>query len=84
MSWIQTISDEEATGLCAETFAQMREDSPVSDLVGNIYRSLSLRPEVMAAFYRQDRLAAWGGSGLEREEEEMIATCVSSINQCHY
>ncbi len=84
MAWITTVNEEDATGLCAEAYDTLRESPVFMGRVPNIYKSLSLRPEVLEAFLRMSMTGSFGGSGLSREEEEMISTVVSSINQCHY
>ena len=84
MAWIHTVSDEDATGLCAEVYENIRNSGKVLGIVPNILRSLSLRPEVMEAVDHVGSLVGFGGSGLTRQEEEMICTVVSSINHCHY
>ncbi len=84
MAWIATVTEEDATGLVAEVYKRL-SDSPIfMGRVPNIYKSLSQRPEILDAFHRMSTAGSFGGSGLTREEEEMISTVVSSINQCHY
>ena len=53
-------------------------------MVPNIMQSFSLKPEVLAAVARTFTTGTFGGSNLSRVQEEMIATVVSSLNQCHY
>ena len=84
MAWITTVGEDEATGQCAEVYDTLREAPAFMGSVPNIYKSLSQRPEVLDAFHRLSTAASFGGSGLAREEEEMISTVVSAINQCHY
>ena len=84
MAWITTTSEEEATGLTAEVYQRLRDSPAFMGRVPNIYKSLSLRPEILNAFERLSMVGSFGGSGLTREEEEMISTVVSSINKCHY
>ena len=84
MAWISTVDPEDATGLVAEAYKKL-SDSPVfMGRIPNIYQSLSQRPEILDAFLRMSMAGSFGGSGLTREEEEMVSTVVSSINQCHY
>ena len=84
MAWINTVSEEDATGLCAEVYDKLRESPLFMGRVPNIYQSLSQRPEILDAFHRLSMAGSFGGSGLTREEEEMVSTVVSSINKCHY
>lgn len=84
MAWVPTVSDDAADGRCAEVFDRIRELPLFQDRVPNVLRSLSMRPEVMGAVWDVLRHVTFGGSGLTREEEELIATVTSSINRCHY
>lgn len=83
MAWIRQLSDAEATGQAAETFARVRAESGMGH-VANIIRCLSLRPEVMDAVNRLSTRVTFGGSSLTRVEEEMLSTVVSALNHCHY
>jgi len=81
MSWIKTTSEQDATGRLREVYDSIREGMPV---VPNIMQSLSLKPEVLAAVARVFTTGTFGSSNLSRLQEEMVATVVSSLNQCHY
>ena len=83
MAWITTVNEADATGELAAAYARITDERGLP-FVPNIMRSLSLRPEAMDAVSRMGGLVTFGGSGLTREEEEMISTVVSSINHCHY
>ncbi len=84
MAWITTTSEEDATGLTAEVYERLRESPIFMGSVPNIYKSLSLRPEILDVFQKMSFVGSFGGTGLTREEEEMVSTVVSSINRCHY
>lgn len=82
MSWIRTVTPEEATGLLARLY---REAVDRAGKVFQVIRCQSLRPEVLersTALYREvmhsDR------SPLTRARREMIATAVSRANACFY
>jgi hypothetical protein len=81
MSWIKTTSEQDARGRLREIYESIREGMPV---VPNIMQSLSLKPEVLAAVARVFTTGTFGSSNLSRIQEEMVATVVSSLNQCHY
>lgn len=64
-----------------ELFAKNREKP---GFVPNVFRALSLRPEVLRGFVAlYDALMAVDG-GLSKAEREMIAVAVSAQNHCHY
>ncbi|NTU79437.1 MAG: peroxidase-related enzyme [Chloroflexales bacterium] len=64
-----------------ELFAKNREKP---GFVPNVFRALSLRPEVLRGFIAlYDSLMAAEG-GLTKVEREMIAVAVSAQNHCHY
>jgi len=81
MAWIKTTSPAEATGRLKEVYTSLLETFP---LVPNVMQSFSLKPEVLAAVSRVFTTGTFGGSNLTRVQEEMIATVVSALNQCHY
>ena len=81
MAWIKTTSEDDATGRLKEIYTSLRQQFPI---VPNIMQSFSLKPEVLAAVARVFTTGTFGSSSLSRTQEEMIATVVSSLNQCHY
>ena len=81
MAWIKTTSEDDATGKLKEVYDSLRKKFPI---VPNIMQSFSLKPEVLAAVARVFTTGTFGASNLSRVQEEMIATVVSSLNQCHY
>ena len=81
MAWIKTTSEDDATGRLKEIYTSLRQQFPI---VPNIMQSFSLKPEVLAAVARVFTTGTFGASNLSRMQEEMIATVVSSLNQCHY
>ncbi len=81
MAWIKTTSEQDATGRLREIYDTIREGMRI---VPNIMQSLSLKPEVLAAVAHVFMTGTFGSSNLSRVQEEMVATVVSSLNQCHY
>ena len=81
MTWIRTISDAEATGAVAETFALMRERTGA---VSNITRAASIKPGVMRALV--DLLHALRGPdcALGKRRQEMVAVLTSALHRCAY
>lgn len=81
MAWIQTISEEEATGDVARQYqAAVKRAGKVFQVV----QLQSLRPEIMRTFMALYTQIMHGASGLSRTEREMVATVVSRVNHCHY
>jgi hypothetical protein len=81
MAWIKTTSEQAATGRLKEVYATLLQKFP---MVPNIMQSFSLKPEVLAAVSRIFTTGTFGASNLSQVQEEMIATVVSALNQCHY
>lgn len=79
--WIQTVSEEEATGRVAQHYQAARERA---GKVFQIIKIMSLRPAQLDASMAVYRAVMFGSSGLSRAEREMVATIVSSVNHCHY
>ncbi len=50
----------------------------------NVIRCMSLDPEAARAVMELNRAVTFGGSRLERYQEEAIATIVSATNRCRY
>ncbi len=81
MTWIRTVSDEEATGGLAAMFDAARRRA---GRVFNIVRSMSLNPPVLEASMQFYRAAMFGKSPLSRAQREMVAVVVSEKNRCLY
>lgn len=81
MSWIKTVSENEAEGELSELYRQMTEPWGGVD---NILKIHSLNPASLRAhFDLYDRLMR-GKSGLSRIQREMIGIVASAANRCHY
>lgn len=81
-AWIDTISDDDATGELRELYDRARD--PRTGAVDHILQVHSLHPDTL-----RDHLALYvttmrRPSGVSRAEREMIAVVVSAINGCHY
>ncbi len=81
MARIAWVEDAEATGQLAELYASAREAG--GGHVADILRTMSLRPEFLAAIMDASRLHFSDGA-LTRAQHEMIASYVSALNRCHY
>ena len=81
MAWIQTVSEEEASGDVKRQYdAAVRRAGKVFGIV----KLHSLRPDVMRTFMELYMKIMHAPSGLSRAEREMVATAVSSANDCFY
>ena len=81
MAWIDTVSENDATGDLARQY-----DAAVkrAGKVFHIVKIQSLRPDIMRTFMELYIKVMHGASGLTRTEPEMVATVVSKTNHCHY
>ena len=86
MPRIAWVEDEEATGLLADLFAgawELSKNIDDSGQVPDILRTMSLRPDFLAAMMQAARLHFTDGA-LSRAQHEMIASYVSALNRCRY
>ena len=86
MTRIAWIEDANARGQLAELFAAARSGAPSGIPQGgvpDILRTMSLRPDFLAAFMDTARLHFSEGA-LTRAQHEMIASYVSALTRCHY
>ena len=81
MTWIRTVSEEEATGPLKDLYDQL---AGRMGRVGNIVKSCSLRPDVLIKQQAFTRAVTFGGSPLGRRKEELIATMISGLLHCRY
>jgi len=81
MPRIAWIEDADAGGQLAELFDAAR--SSFQGRVPDIIRTMSLRPDFLAAMMGAARLHFSDGA-LTRAQHEMIASYVSALNRCHY
>ena len=82
MAWIRTVAPEAAEGLLRQLY---RAALKRAGKVFNVIRVQSLRPRVLRAstqLYLE--IMHSPESGLSRAQSEMIATAVSSVNDCYY
>ena len=86
MSWIKTISESEASGKLKEIYDGLQKKALSSRIRGiaEIAKIFSLRPELLEARGQFGRAVHFGGSGLGRRREELIATAISGLLKCKY
>ena len=82
MARIKTVADSEAEGALAEIYARSKERS-VAKVVPEILRTMSLRPDFLAAVDAASRLHFTDGA-LTRAQHEMVASYLSALNKCRY
>lgn len=80
MAWIKMVGEEEATGLVKEIYQKSRNGKQQSEVV----KVFSLRPELMELRVRFGDRMTFGGSGLGRYREELVAVSISAICECRY
>jgi uncharacterized peroxidase-related enzyme len=78
---LRLVGEDEATGFLAEQYAAARARA---GKVFNIVKAMSLSPGTLAASMGLYREIMFGPSELTRAERELLATVVSSANDCHY
>ena len=76
------VEEGEAEGPLADIYASTKAQS-VAKVVPEILRTMSLRPDFLAAIDQASRLHFTDGT-LTRAQHEMIASYVSALNKCRY
>jgi alkylhydroperoxidase family enzyme len=81
MTWITTISEHQATGELAETYAIARARSGT---VSNIAEAASINPRVMRALSDLHHALRGAHCALGARRQEMIAVLTSALHRCAY
>lgn len=81
MTWIKTVSPEDAPGDLAETY---RAIASVRGGVAEVHRSQSLNPRALRAHLELYRAVVFQPSSLSRMARERIAVVVSAATGCGY
>jgi len=81
MAWIKCIEEEEATGKLKEYYEHIKK---TRGKIANILKVQSLNPDALKAHLDLYLTLMFGRSGLTRIQREMIATVVSTVNNCDY
>ena len=82
MARIKMVDESEAEGPLRDLYAASKSASPAG-VVPEILRTMSLRPDFLAAIDAASRLH-FGDGALNRAQHEMIASYVSALNRCRY
>jgi hypothetical protein len=80
IGWVE---DDEAVGELAELYDVARGTSPTGR-VADIYRTMSHRPDFLAAIIQAAENVHFTDGALTRAQHEMIASYVAALNRCHY
>ncbi len=81
MPWIQVTDEDKADGPLKEIYEEL---SRKRGKIANIMRVHSLNPQAMMDHLNLYTTLMFGKSNLSREERELIAVVVSSLNHCDY
>ncbi len=81
MAYIDTLKPEEAEGILKKEY---EKGIIRSGRVSNILKVMSKSPWALRDSTRLYLTIMYGKSDLSRAQREMLATVVSSTNQCHY
>jgi len=81
LAWIKVIDEQEAEGTLKDLYNEIIEKR---GRVANILKVHSLNPQSMSAHMDLYLTLMYCSSPLSREEREMLAVCVSSLNNCKY
>lgn len=81
MPWIDFIDEKNARGELEEIYYNIKNKR---GKLSNVMRIQSLNPKVMQKHLDLYLSIMFGKSNLSREERELIAVIVSSINNCNY
>lgn len=80
MAWVEMVSESAATGLLKEIYERPRPSGELSE----VHKIFTLRPELMDVRHRFQDPITFGGSGLGRYREELIAVSISAVLGCRY
>jgi hypothetical protein len=82
MAWIKVVHENEATGAVKRVYDGHKVVLNRKDAVGEIVKVFSLRPDLLEARVGFGNTMTFGGSGLGRFREELIAVSISAMLQC--
>ena len=81
MAYIELIEPEDATGLLKNEYDQAQQNA---GHIANILKVLSRSPGALKAMMQTYMASMFAPSELSRAQREMLATVVSSTNECFY
>ncbi|WP_417675244.1 carboxymuconolactone decarboxylase family protein [Roseibium sp.] len=83
MSTVKLVADEEATGLVAEVFADIRKTRK-TDFINNFWRALAVDGALLKATWEEVKGVMAVPGELDPLTQEMIYIAVSVANACSY
>jgi hypothetical protein len=83
MAWIRTVPENEAEGIVKTQYDQVLRHLGLPE-VPEIIKVFSGRPELLQARVAFQNSITFGGSGLGRYREELIATSISGFLSCRF
>lgn len=83
MAWIRMVREDDATGIVRQEYDKTRRQLGMEE-VPEIIKVFSVRPELLRARVAFQNVMTFGGSGLGRYREELIATSISAILACRF
>ncbi len=81
MPWISVVDEADATGKVKRIYEEILSKR---GKISNIMKIHSLNPDAMKEHMKLYLTLMFGSSGLPREERELIAVVVSTVNRCEY
>lgn len=84
MAWVKMVNEREADGALAESYREMFSRNPHWQEIPEMIKVFSTRPEVYHARLSFANAMTFGGSGLGRYREELIATSISAVLGCKF
>ena len=84
MAWVGTVAEATADGLVKEVYDRVLQQVGMRGEVPEIIKVFSLRPELLQARVAFQNAMTFGGSGLGRYREELIATSISALLRCKF
>ena len=85
MAWIRMVGENEAMGVVKETYERSvsQGHSGLTE-VSEIVKVFSLRPDLLLQYLAFWGSITFGGSGLGRYREELIAVSISALVHCKF
>lgn len=84
MAWVKMVEESEADGIVKEEYERHYELIKKMGGVAEIVKVFSLRPDLLRARVGFGNAMTFGGSGLGRYREELIATSISAQLSCKF
>lgn len=84
MTHIDWYEDEQAVGEYAEILREWKQQNPHRDRFPGILKCFAHRPDFLRRVMQFSNEVHFSDGYLDRRTHEMIATLVSSLNQCPY